>query len=532
MNKLMAKKLIIRLSIIGTALSTLSLSAYAAISATTANIIHGNAPTLNSSTHLANVLSGDDFSLMGLDVDGNHYFNNTRVASNLNYCYTKLSDGLKMLGDGVNGNTSLTFKNLNGGTPLDAIDLDGDSFSVSSLQGIGNFNLGWYYSASGIETPVATADLDKTFYELEADGIHPYLVVESPIALLTQYGAPNFTNYDILDPLSPITASLNGNPRVKIDAFNTPLSCYADAASNSSYLSYTLSGQFVKSRGFYSNLSPNKFPTTGFDGASFILRNINTSATDIIAATGSSLSSGSISLDLVAESATDLKVTLHGPKPSSPEVTFTPGGFTIFTTNRETGALIRLYDFNIAKWFTTPANTAYPLIQFTGTTTSADPWEYNGTTRRFEATPPGTSISPASDACEALGNWKLMPAEDFDEIYKNNTYPDNPPQCSGSGANTCYLKNYKGEYKYMGYVQRRIGGLNSEWGAGDDGSFNNVYTESEWYGWKIIGIDFVGDGALGTNHMMVHSLSGTYYDFKGWYSHVLQNQFVPICVSK
>lgn len=237
-------------------------------------------------------------------------------------------------------------------------DDDGDSITQITPPD-GGFKIDWFYRYDNKSYLLLESDRNRTFCELARLGWSPYIRISGSIALITQYGVPNYKVYPeakkdflIYNAIKP-TVCANRPSIVHSFPFEN-----RDYTGDWVYLTWGDANQHVIDSGFVNKVSSGGFPTTGFDQARFLMF-IAGAPFDLSTITSSNSSKGvNIEINQITVGDIDshlintgLQVKLTG------EATDVNPTFTIKSDGED------IYTFTIKKWFTSPSQDVYHYNQ-------------------------------------------------------------------------------------------------------------------------------------------------------------------------
>lgn len=298
-----------------------------ALSAKTANTIHGTAPylTFDGETKVTNT---DE--LLGIKLsDGTSYtkLTNTSTASSpieLPVADQTFSDVKTLIP------VTLTTVNLSTliSSPYNRWgDDDGDGLGAVGVSATGSLSL----SLKDVNNnPVGLTDTlegCKSPYTLT--------LTSTEGALSTQYGDPHSTSF------TTTSTSYYIKPK-----FNAPYVCFARP---NLMFNYGSQAEWISTKGFKLQdlgLPSSNFPRTGFHGAFFDLTVVGATVDDVMTATGPTISLGGVTVGLTSQSTNVVRVTLTGPNNASGGGSFTPSSFII-----KSSATNEIYSFELSKWY-------------------------------------------------------------------------------------------------------------------------------------------------------------------------------------
>ncbi|KDN11305.1 MULTISPECIES: hypothetical protein [unclassified Gilliamella] len=154
------------------------------LSATTTNVIHGNAPRFIPLIE-DKIENDKEFEYFGVNYKGIDYFNTTDLNA--------------ALGVDVASQTPSSLKltvAIKQPSNTDVIDVDGDGDFTLTGHTSNSLSLDWYYEdTKNNEIKLTQAQKNLKFRELVISGIYPYIKVNGAISLNTKYGVPNLQSY-------------------------------------------------------------------------------------------------------------------------------------------------------------------------------------------------------------------------------------------------------------------------------------------------------------------------------------------------
>ena len=334
----------LRLLLLIVLLSGISLVSHASLTASTAQLIMGNAPKFNPT--LEQEMAQQHFSLLVFSYLGVTYNNDNIQAMPLIDPKQTIQDFIKQV--------SLEQIVLKEG---DALDVDGDK----------NFSTEFNNITITVQDKNNQAiDLNSNFCE-HVDGAPMRLQLEAQLNLSTRYGVPNTSSYNVSQTyLIPFK----------------PTICYLKPSLTYGGGKYAgVTSVWNAKQGFIYDESKTNFPTTGMDGLNY---DIKVLGVDVLQEQIDRIYSSSAHVDLMltpVDSQT-LNITLRGPTADNPQ-SFLPNIYSVLI-----GPVIT-YRFKINNWFI--HNNDQSL-----TWTNANNWcQQLGGQRRYQL-PDITQLSNAS----------------------------------------------------------------------------------------------------------------------------------------
>jgi hypothetical protein len=296
----------IRLLLLIVLLSGISSVSQASLTASTAQIIMGNAPRFNPM--LEQEINQQHFSLLGFSYLGTTYNNDNIQAMPLIDPKQTIQDFIKQV--------SLEQIVLKEG---DAIDVDGDKNFSSEFNNI---------TITVQDKNNQVIDLNSNFCE-HVDIAPMRLQLNAQLKLSTRFGVPSNTSYNVsqtyLIPFKPTICYLK--PSLIYGEGK-----YAGVAS-----------VWNAKQGFIYDESKTNFPTTGMDG---LIYDVKILGVDVLEEQMDRIYSSSAHVDLMLLPVDNqtLNITLRGPTKDNPQ-SFSPNIFTVLIGPRIT------YRFKINNWF-------------------------------------------------------------------------------------------------------------------------------------------------------------------------------------
>ena len=344
-----------------------------ALNAKTVEVIHGSAPYF---------INPDAIGINGsreYNQQNFHYFG-VKLQTTINSELNSLNDTIKAINfPQVDPNTTtpnqlLTMLKSDYGfepiimpfsptNPIDSQNVSDDDGDVITkiTPPDGGFKIDWFYRAANISYLLLESDRNRTFCELARLGWNPYIRISGTIALVSEYGMPNYTIYStpksdflIYNAIKPTVCA--NRPSI----VNSFLFENRDYTGDWARLTWGDKNQYIVDSGFVNKVSAGGFPTTGFDQAQFLMF-IAGVPFDLSTIASSNSSKGvNVEIKKINDNDVDshlantaVQVKLLG------EATEANPTFSIKSNGED------IYSFTIKKWFSAPSQDFYPYNQYT-----------------------------------------------------------------------------------------------------------------------------------------------------------------------
>lgn len=221
------------------------------------------------------------------------------------------------------------------------------------------YTIDWFYRSTNQSYLLLEADRNRTFCELARLGWNPYLRISGAIALVTEYGIPNykiyaFPKHDFLIYNAIKSTVCSARPSI-INSFAYNGRDYTGDWKKITWGDYN---QYSIDSGFVNTKTTNGFPTTGFDHARFTIT-LSGVPFDLSTISGTNTSNG-VTMTINPIDGNDIENNLIN---TGLQIKLTGNATAVHPTFSIKSNQNEIYSFTINKWFSPSTLSASPYSQ-------------------------------------------------------------------------------------------------------------------------------------------------------------------------